>query len=144
VDLLGRYYQIRDDYQNLKSSEVYFVEDPKILAVVMTLMQCGQAKGFCEDLDEGKFSFPLMHFVNTRRHTHVLHELLRQRMDTGAMSGASKALVLEMLENSGSLEYTRQVLRMLYEQIKDCIGRVEKVTGGYNQPMRLLLHALYI
>jgi geranylgeranyl pyrophosphate synthase len=111
---------------------------------VMTLMQYGEAKGFCEDLDEGKFSFPLMHFINTRCDTHELHELLRQRMETGAMSSESKALVLEMLDESGSLEYTRQVSRMLYEQIKGCISKVENAAGEYNRPMRSFLHALYI
>jgi len=126
VTLLGKYYQIRDDYQNLYSDEY------------------GQAKGFCEDLDEGKFSFPLMHYMNSKPHAYQLHELLRQRMDLGAMTSASKDHILDLFENSGSLEYTHQVLGMLYEQIEDCIGRVESDVNGHNRPMRSFLHALYV
>ncbi|OQD69888.1 hypothetical protein PENPOL_c002G00325 [Penicillium polonicum] len=37
--LLGRHFQIRDDYQNLQSED---------------------DKGFCDDLDEGKLSFPVI------------------------------------------------------------------------------------
>lgn len=45
VNLISIYFQIRDDYMNLQSSEY------------------ADNKGFCEDLTEGKFSFPVVHGV---------------------------------------------------------------------------------
>jgi geranylgeranyl pyrophosphate synthase len=45
VNLIGIYFQIRDDYMNLQSDQ-YAVN-----------------KGFAEDLTEGKFSFPLVHAI---------------------------------------------------------------------------------
>jgi geranylgeranyl diphosphate synthase type 3 len=46
VNLVGVYFQIRDDYMNLQSDE-YSVH-----------------KGFAEDLTEGKFSFPVVHGIH--------------------------------------------------------------------------------
>ena len=60
------------------------------------------------------------------------------------MTGESKDHVLDLLQISGSLDHTQQVLRMLYEQIKDCIGRIENGVDRYNRPMRSFLHALYL
>lgn len=45
VNLISILFQIRDDYMNLASTEY------------------GDNKGFCEDLTEGKFSFPVVHAV---------------------------------------------------------------------------------
>lgn len=45
VNLISLLFQIRDDYMNLQSTEY------------------GDNKGFCEDLTEGKFSFPVIHGV---------------------------------------------------------------------------------
>ncbi len=45
LSLLGLLFQIRDDYGNLCSSEYE------------------ANKSFCEDITEGKFSFPLIHSI---------------------------------------------------------------------------------
>ncbi|EPQ26750.1 uncharacterized protein PFL1_05729 [Pseudozyma flocculosa PF-1] len=45
VNLIGLLFQIRDDFMNLQSSKY------------------AENKGFCEDLTEGKFSFPIIHSI---------------------------------------------------------------------------------
>jgi len=47
VNLVGIIFQIRDDYQNLQSDKY------------------SANKGFCEDLTEGKFSFPIVHSIRS-------------------------------------------------------------------------------
>ncbi|KAL7940096.1 isoprenoid synthase domain-containing protein [Trichoderma barbatum] len=47
VNLVGQIFQIRDDYMNLSCSEY------------------SNNKGNCEDLAEGKFSFPVIHCIRS-------------------------------------------------------------------------------
>ena len=60
------------------------------------------------------------------------------------MSKALKSLVLEHLEVSGSLEYTRQTLRRLQEQVQAQIGKLEMVSGCENWVLKLLMQKLGI
>jgi len=48
VNLIGILFQIRDDYQNLQ--DTLYTNN----------------KGLCEDITEGKFSFPIIHAILTR------------------------------------------------------------------------------
>lgn len=57
--ILGLYFQIRDDYCNLAMKEY------------------AENKSFCEDLTEGKFSFPIIHAIqNEKQDRQVLRKYL--------------------------------------------------------------------
>lgn len=57
--ILGLYFQIRDDYCNL------------------SLKEYSENKSFCEDLTEGKFSFPIIHGIKNEGADHqVLRKFL--------------------------------------------------------------------
>jgi geranylgeranyl pyrophosphate synthase len=128
VSLIGIQYQIRDDYQNLRSSEY------------------SAQKGFCEDLDEGKMSFPLIHALNGYEHSSLLHELLQRRRDGGGgrLSDEQKWWVLEQLDRAGSMVYTRDTLKRLQRQINDGVKRIEDATGRENWILRALLQRLEV
>lgn len=106
LNLLGLYFQIRDDFLNMASAQYM------------------QSKSFCEDLTEGKFSFPIIHAVATRPNDHRLLSILRQRTEDVEI----KKHALEWLSQCGSLEYTRRVLRSLKQQVFEEIGRL----GGHD------------
>ncbi|KAI0520768.1 terpenoid synthase [Xylaria bambusicola] len=119
--LLGRFYQIRDDYQNLVSEE-YTAQ-----------------KGFCEDLDEGKFSLPLIHaLAHTDKAVHI-QGLLRERHRKGRFTKEQKQYILTHIRGAGSLAYVLQLLRALYGEVEAEVRRLESVFGQENHEMRLML-----
>ncbi|CAN0520476.1 unnamed protein product, partial [Ectocarpus sp. 8 AP-2014] len=63
LDQLALYFQIRDDLINLSSPEYM------------------KGKSFCEDLTEGKFSFPIIHCVRAKPNDHRLLNILKQRTE---------------------------------------------------------------
>lgn len=128
MTLLGRYFQIRDDYNNLVSADYI------------------AAKGFCEDLDEGKFSLPLIHALRiSQKQKQRLRAILQERRHNGSgMCVEMKSLVLEMLRDAGSLEYVRQVLKELEDAIDAEIRRVEEIVGEENFVFRLLVERLKV
>eukprot|EP01103_Thecamoeba_quadrilineata_P001628 TRINITY_DN11472_c0_g1_i1.p1 TRINITY_DN11472_c0_g1~~TRINITY_DN11472_c0_g1_i1.p1 ORF type:complete len:305 (-),score=27.61 TRINITY_DN11472_c0_g1_i1:22-936(-) len=84
VNLLGFYFQIRDDYLNICTSHYE------------------AHKGFCEDLSEGKFSFPLIHAIRSNPSDHLILNVLKQRTEDVEI----KKFVVNYLRRAGSFEYT--------------------------------------
>lgn len=66
-------------------------------------------KSYCEDLTEGKFSFPIIHAVHTRPDDNRLVNILRQRSDDFNV----KHHAVQWMHQCGSFAYTREVLRDL-------------------------------
>lgn len=126
--LFGRYFQIRDDYQNLTSAE-YEAQ-----------------KGFADDLDEGKFSLPLIHTLLSlpQQETIVLRNLLTQRRVAGRSPlFEHKTLILELMKRAGSLEFTVRVLRRLMVEIEVDMREMEE-HAGENPQLRVMALLLAI
>jgi geranylgeranyl diphosphate synthase type 3 len=85
VNTLGLYFQIRDDYINLVDFKYQ------------------QNKSFCEDITEGKFSFPIIHAIHARPGDTRLVNILKQRTEDVDV----KKYAVSFLEETKSLEYTR-------------------------------------
>jgi geranylgeranyl pyrophosphate synthase len=126
VFLFGRYFQIRDDYQNL------------------TALDYTNQKGYCEDLDEGKYSLPLIHALHCTSRGMLLRGLLQRRKVEGKLTREQKDLILFELRATGSFEYTLRTLRSLHAEIDSEIKRLERTIGKDNFELRLLLNVLQI
>ena len=84
-----------------------------LISPVEHLNQMSAQKGYCEDLAEGKFSFPVSHamWINDPRKGEILRILKTKTTDDDV-----KGYIVQCLAASGSLEYTRQTLEGLYER----------------------------
>ncbi|KAK3399185.1 isoprenoid synthase domain-containing protein [Sordaria brevicollis] len=129
VTQVGIYFQIRDDYQNLSSDE-YTAQ-----------------KGFCEDLDEGKLSFPLVHYLNTEQNSsnsQQVREVLQERQQKGSLSMPLKLLTLQKLKSSNSLSYTKDTLKRLEGDVDGTIEELERLTGRENWVLRMCMAKLSV
>ncbi|KAG6008994.1 hypothetical protein E4U21_003546 [Claviceps maximensis] len=91
VNLVGLIFQIRDDLMNLSSSEY------------------SDNKGLCEDLTEGKFSFPVIHSIRANLTNMQLINILKQKTTDVQV----KRYAVAYMESTGSFEYTRSVISTL-------------------------------
>lgn len=105
TDLIGLMFQIRDDYNNLCSE------------------QMTAAKGFCEDLTEGKFSLPVIHSIQSSStyNNELLNILKMQTMDPGLKSHA----LWYIRTQTKSLDYTKAMLQDLYRQAQVAVRRID-------------------
>ncbi|KAI4235735.1 MAG: hypothetical protein LQ349_002966 [Xanthoria aureola] len=105
VETAGLIFQIRDDYQNLCNEH-------------MT-----SAKGYCDDLTEGKFSFPVVHSIrNSADGNNELLNILKQH--TADVHLKAQA-VWYMQTETDSFEYTKAKLRGLH-----AVARTKLVAAG--------------
>ncbi|KZP19372.1 terpenoid synthase [Athelia psychrophila] len=118
VNIFGIYFQIRDDYMNLQSS------------------QYKEHKGFAEDLTEGKFSFPVVHGVRSNTSNRQIINVLQKRPTTPTL----KIHTIAYLKNeTKSFDYTLDVMRTLEKQIRDEIQRL-----GGNVKLEKIVDTLHV
>jgi ophiobolin F synthase len=130
VQLFGRYFQVRDDYVNLTSIDY------------------AKQKGWAEDLDEQKFSYPIVHLYQRYPSARDKFEGVFKSMKHGSIPQAaaetSKKYLLSILEETGSLQATQMLLVKMFDDIVDEIGVLEKHFGVENMLLRLLVVTLRI
>ncbi|KNG47833.1 geranylgeranyl pyrophosphate synthetase [Stemphylium lycopersici] len=86
VSTIGLLFQILDDHLNLSPTSGY-----------TTL------KGLCEDLTEGKFSFPVIHAIRADPSNQILINILKQKTTDEEV----KRYALRYMESKGSFEYSK-------------------------------------
>lgn len=107
VNVIGLLFQIRDDYMNLSST------------------QYTENKGLCEDLTEGKFSFPVIHSIRSNPQNLQLINILKQKTTDDVV----KRYAVGYMESTGSFEYSRRRLRSLQEKALHLTDIVDEGTG---------------
>lgn len=124
--LLGRFYQVRDDYLNLQDDRY-----------------SGQ-KGFCEDLDEGKFSFPIVACFNSDPVARdIIIGIFRQNGNgQSTLSKNTKMYILGLIKRSGAFEVTRELLDRSKQELWAAFSGLEESTGQRNPGLRAILIAL--
>ncbi|XP_022126374.1 geranylgeranyl pyrophosphate synthase-like [Pieris rapae] len=105
---LGYYFQLIDDYCNIGEPEK-LEERPsdKVLP------------DYYMDLTEGKFTIPIIHALRTGKREAVL-SILKQRPTNLDL----KRYFVSLLEDLGSLEYTRKIIRDLEAHLRSEIRRL--------------------
>lgn len=87
-------------------------------------------KGECEDLTEGKFSFPIIHSIRSNTSNRQLINILKQKTKDSEV----KKYAVKYMESTGSFDYCRVVLRELKAQavalIKDLDHQSEADVGN--------------
>ena len=108
VNVLGLIFQICDDYLNL-SDKTY-----------------NKNKGLCEDLTEGKFSFPIIHSIRADPSNVQLINILKQKTKDEEV----KLYALNYMEHTGSFAHTKKVVSQLREKALKLIDEMDGIYDG--------------
>jgi geranylgeranyl diphosphate synthase type 3 len=92
LNKLALYFQMRDDFLNLADASYM------------------KSKSFCEDLTEGKFSFPIIRAINANPNDNRLLSILKQRTEDIDV----KKYAVRLMNEKGALHYTLQVYIVPY------------------------------
>lgn len=117
IELMGMFFQIRDDYANLLSREY------------------ADNKSFGEDLTEGKFSFPVIHAIRANPDDSTLLSIIKQRTKDIEI----KKYAVQLMKQSGSLDYTKKTLETLEQELRKEIDSL-----GSNPMLTRLLDELSV
>ena len=95
--VLGRFFQIRDDYINLTSFSYW------------------QERGLCTDIEEGKFTYPIILAMTELENHDDLYSII---ISSDRYLQEKKLQALDIMQRSGSLTRTRDELNSLKAELK--------------------------
>ncbi|XP_041970689.1 geranylgeranyl pyrophosphate synthase-like [Aricia agestis] len=116
VNIFSIYYQIRDEYVNLKKPEA--VEEGERITEWKDLPKVS----FCEDFSEGKISTPVLQALNSR-HRDVILGILKMR----TRDIKTKEYLLSLVEEGGGIQKTRELMHQLETEM---FTEIERLGGN--------------
>lgn len=120
---------------NLQSDTVSCSNWKVSMILAKSCVQYSHNKGFCEDLTEGKFSFPIIHAIRADTSNRQLLNILSQK----PTSVEVKKYALEIISRTGTFEYVREFL-----QKKEAEARREIESLGGNILLEKVLDTLSV
>ncbi|KAF2734100.1 geranylgeranyl pyrophosphate synthetase [Polyplosphaeria fusca] len=108
VSSVGLLFQILDDHLNLSPTSGY-----------------SSLKGLCEDLTEGKFSFPVIHAIRADPSNLVLINILKQKTTDEEV----KRYAIKYMEEKGSFEYSKKVITELRQKSEGLVVEIQRILG---------------
>ena len=128
--LFGRYFQVRDDYMNLTSVDYH------------------NLKGLAEDLDEQKFSFPIVHLYQrypvARDKVEGVFKAMKQSALPQVAVDTNKRYLLDILHETGAISATKALLERWFDEVMQEIGVLEQHFRADNMLLRLLVETVRI
>ncbi|KAK4184402.1 isoprenoid synthase domain-containing protein [Podospora australis] len=124
---MGIFFQVRDDYMNLVSADY------------------SSQKGFAEDLDEGKLSYPLILAITDGSDQSGDQLLGILRESKGAQKTTeTKRYLIKLMEDAGALRKTLEFLIQLERDMEARISKLEVMVGVNNPLLRVLVKTLSV
>jgi len=95
----------------------------------------GNQKGFCEDSDERKYFYPIVHLLahKPEYETQITGISDRGRLDSTTHHAFHRKLrihILQLLNESGTFSATLDFLKRLETEIEDEIEKLESLAGN--------------
>ncbi|KAL8684005.1 MAG: hypothetical protein Q9186_000035 [Xanthomendoza sp. 1 TL-2023] len=145
IKALGRYFQIRDDFQNIASNEVGAFSLTLNLQIPSPSVYT-QQKGFCEDLDEGKLSLPLIHSLQNSSEAEKaqIMGIFRTRGSSGLLPEVKRFVMSHLSEKTASLSYVKEMLEGMEVKLADDLMALEEMFGVKNDLLQGVLAKLKV
>ncbi|XP_063916578.1 terpene synthase-like isoform X1 [Zophobas morio] len=120
------FIQIYNDYINLHNPKAG-ANTCLINLLIPLSFQYSNVKTYCDDITEGKFTFPMIHAIRTHPDDHHLIDIIRKR----PTDLETKKVFVNILESFGSFEYTRKTLGKLRGDILSEVDNLQLNENPY-------------
>jgi len=101
-------------------------------------------KGFCEDFDDGKLSYPVVKCCQkSEAAKHIIFGIFQQmRISNMEMMHESRLQILDVMSSVEALRETYDCLQQLQKEAEQAIQEIEFLTRESNLELLLLVKAL--
>lgn len=96
-------------------------------------------KGFCDDLDSGTYTLPLVYAISQHSENLLLQNLLSTRLAEGTLDDAQKRLALDQMQLVKTDEFLRKILASLYDELRAELQCISSSFASENPQMELML-----